>query len=415
VESVFHRLDDRDHEGAGARASAYTLGAVALLEIGLGAVLNGGYVPSPEGSAIARETEGWRALLSDAHYWGSAWLIVHSLLHLLFLTATGRYRNVSRSAWLGAVGIFGLAFLAQVTGNLLPFERHDVQTAVIEGAIAGRVPAVGDVASGVVLQGEQFDEKTLEAWHSAHVWLAVPFLGAALLCVFGWRSKLRRGGWPRWAWLGAVAAVGLLAALVGGPTGAPATKEDYGLFDARPSWYTWPMHGALNGFEALAHGFGWIGSALLPGFLGMALVLAPWIGKRWDAWARALVLVPLALFGILALTHGGAPAPMWGAQEVPDLASDEGREPDVEVDRDLAEKGFELAEQMCSPCHGKNLKGTADGPDISETHRRQTDADWYVRFLKDPASVKPATTMPSFAHLSDEQLRQIAEWLRMKK
>jgi cbb3-type cytochrome oxidase cytochrome c subunit len=36
---------------------------------------------------------------------------------------------------------------------------------------------------------------------------------------------------------------------------------------------------------------------------------------------------------------------------------------------------------------------------------------WHVHFLKEPAAVLPGTRMPSYRHLSEHELRTLAEYL----
>ncbi|RJQ20274.1 MAG: cytochrome c [Nitrospiraceae bacterium] len=65
----------------------------------------------------------------------------------------------------------------------------------------------------------------------------------------------------------------------------------------------------------------------------------------------------------------------------------------------------------CAACHQiAGLGGTA-GPDLTHTGSKQPDIDWHIRHLKDPASVVENSAMPAFAHLSDEEIRMLAEYL----
>lgn len=65
----------------------------------------------------------------------------------------------------------------------------------------------------------------------------------------------------------------------------------------------------------------------------------------------------------------------------------------------------------CSACHQIGGLGGTAGPDLTHIGLEKPDADWHIRHLKDPESVVPGSAMPAFAHLSDEDLRELAEYL----
>ena len=399
------------------RASAIALGVLVLVQLGLGFFLNTAYSPTPEvahKSVEALRDDQLRGFLQNFHYWGSAWLIVHSFLHVFLLLLTGAYLRVSKLGWIASVALFGLAFLMQVTGNLLPFDRHDVQTAVVEGGIAAGIPVLGEFSAKTVLQGDKFGPQTLSAWHSVHFWLLVPLVLAALVCLFGFGPGDKKRNAVSFFWLVPLIGVGVLSALLTAPYGPAATPTDYGSFDARASWYTLPMHGALNAFDSLSPGLGWIGTALLPGLLGTSLLLAPWIGRKWEWLARALPTLIVLAFGAFAVFYGGKPAPAWGLQDVPETKSTSGAGNATAIDEAKAAKGFELAKANCAGCHGAELKG-ATAPNLHEVFRKQSAAEWFIDFLIDPKSKKESSTMPSMRHLTDVQLVAIAEWLRKPK
>jgi cytochrome c oxidase cbb3-type subunit 2 len=59
-----------------------------------------------------------------------------------------------------------------------------------------------------------------------------------------------------------------------------------------------------------------------------------------------------------------------------------------------------------------NLIGTVRlGPDLTCVGDRQRDPDWFVRHLRDPQAVRRGSTMPSYAFLSEAELRALAAYL----
>ncbi|MBI5408824.1 MAG: cytochrome c [Nitrospirae bacterium] len=65
----------------------------------------------------------------------------------------------------------------------------------------------------------------------------------------------------------------------------------------------------------------------------------------------------------------------------------------------------------CSACHQIQGLGGAAGPELTHAGSKQPDAEWHVRHLKDPASTVKNSAMPDFAHLSNEELNALAEYL----
>jgi cytochrome c oxidase cbb3-type subunit 2 len=59
-----------------------------------------------------------------------------------------------------------------------------------------------------------------------------------------------------------------------------------------------------------------------------------------------------------------------------------------------------------------NLIGTIRlGPDLTCVGDRQKDATWQIRHLKNPEGVRPRSTMPHYAYLSNKELQALAEYL----
>jgi tetratricopeptide (TPR) repeat protein len=66
----------------------------------------------------------------------------------------------------------------------------------------------------------------------------------------------------------------------------------------------------------------------------------------------------------------------------------------------------------CGGCHAIRGVGGQTAPDLAGRARsRGRDMVWHVHFLKEPAAVLPGTRMPSYRHLSEHELRTLAEYL----
>jgi nitric oxide reductase subunit C len=77
-----------------------------------------------------------------------------------------------------------------------------------------------------------------------------------------------------------------------------------------------------------------------------------------------------------------------------------------------ASKGQVLFQQHnCNACHQIMGIGGTSGPDLSHVGTRRPDIEWHIRHLKKPGSVVPGSAMPEYSHLSDDDLRELAEFL----
>ena len=391
-------------------ASALALYLHFALQLVAGGLLATVYRADPahaHATATTLHTGIWH-VLQGFHYWGSAVLIFHSVLHLAAVTWAGWYRDQVR-AYLAAIALAGLSLAFQLTGNALPWDRHGVQTAGVEAAIATRVPVVGPSVSRLMMGGDEVGPSTLTVWWTAH-WLVLPVLlmGTLALGV----ALPRRSGW-RWPVVASAGLAFLLAIALSSPLGSASTPDDYGRFDAKPSWYTVPMHGLLVWGDRIVPGGGWIGAALVPALLGLTLLALPFAKKG----GKALLLGFGGLGLVAALTSGGEFASLMGTRDprvVPKatVAMVSAGNQDLA----LAAKGRTVfAAQGCDGCHGKDgLKGVG-GPTLKDTGREHPDADYYIRYVKNPQAVDKGSTMPAYPQLKADELRALAEFLRFPR
>ena len=391
-------------------ASALALYLHFALQLVAGALLATVYRATPEAAhatTATLHTGAWR-VLQAFHYWGSSVLIVQSALHLAAVTWAGWYRGPQVRAYLAALALAALSLGFQLSGNALPWDRHGVQTAAVEGAIAARVPLVGPSASRVVLGGEEVGPRTLATWWSAHR-LLLPLLSVGALALGAALPRRKGAKWP--LALPAGLALGLALAIAS-PFGSAATPADYGRFDAKPSWYTAPMHGLLVWGDRLVPGGGWVGAALVPGLFALALLALPFLKKG----GRAVLLAFGGLGAVAAVTGGGTFAPLIGTRDPRDATSGPAVAQKDAQDRPLAARGRTLfGAEGCEGCHGKDgLKGVG-GPSLKDVDREHPDADYYVRYVKNPQSVQRGSTMPAYPNLTTQELRAIAEFLRFPR
>lgn len=66
--------------------------------------------------------------------------------------------------------------------------------------------------------------------------------------------------------------------------------------------------------------------------------------------------------------------------------------------------------ENCIACHAIGGKGGGVGPNLSEVGRRRS-REYIVKQIKDPKSHNPNSAMPSFKHLSEQDIEALADYL----
>ena len=78
-------------------------------------------------------------------------------------------------------------------------------------------------------------------------------------------------------------------------------------------------------------------------------------------------------------------------------------------DAALATKGRALFKaQNCNGCHGEDgLKGQG-GPSLANLWKEHPDAEYTMRYVKNPQSIQKGSTMPAYGTLKEEELQALA-------
>lgn len=347
----------------------------------------------------------------DLHYAGTAVLILGSLALVVAMVAKARYAELSK-AWYGLLIVFLGSLGAQVTGNLLPWDRHDVQTVAVEASIATRTPVVGPTLSEQMLGGSEVGQSTLTRWFAVHQFvIPAALLGGCVLILMG-LGKRRH---PTWTFAAPTIAALALAVILKAPTGSGATATDAASFDALPGWYVWPMHGALRGAESISTSLGWLGFALLPGLCVAYLFLLPKLHARLgdEPLRKTGMGLGLTLLGC-GLIFAGPCAPITGNQDPSDYKPADQGLPTKPIDAALAARGKELFNSVgCRKCHV--IDGPGNGIRLDGVNRKYPNPQFYIDFLENPSRIKPGTTMPQFPNLKEEDRKALAEYLRQPR
>gem|GEM_PF-306416 len=175
--------------------------AAGLIVSGL--LLHGRYVPTVAGahsSVAALHEGGLIGWIARFHEWGTAlFLLVGGGLIGLIVFTSG-YKSPNEWRWWSLVALVAAVFGLQVTGHLLPFDRHGVQTAAIEAGVGGRIPFLGSTIREAMLQGAEVSGSTLEAWYLVHRWLLPLVVVAAVIS--GIVALARRRETKPMVWIG---------------------------------------------------------------------------------------------------------------------------------------------------------------------------------------------------------------------
>src|SRR5579862_8447885 len=271
---------DKEGLGAGIAVLSGAIRAQFLIAVLTGIVLAIGYSPqiATAHARVAAMHEGWIRPIQSLHYWVTAVLIVETVALVVAYLWSGRYTRRFGLPFDASLLLAISAFLFQVTGNLLPYDRHGVETAVIEIGIAARLPGLGPAVQRILQQGQEFGPDTLRFWYALHVSLVV-------LLALGFAMDLR--GKKQFASetingrvVAGICLIPFVLAFLRSPLGSVATAVDASTFADKPSWYTWPFHGLLGMFDHFHQGSGWIGAMLLPGLAVVFLLALPWLGMK---------------------------------------------------------------------------------------------------------------------------------------
>lgn len=416
-----HKFELTDRVENGLRAWSAALLLLAVFGIASGVILALSYEATLAGaraSVQALEQGAASRWLLAAHRWTSPVLILLSAAQVAAMLWIGAFRPPHHWRWLAAVAFLVGSILLQITGNLLPMDRHGVQTTVIEASILGSVPGAGPLLQSLVLAGQRFNQDTLRYWMIAHYALF------ALLLFQGtgyWKSLIERPRRPvkylSWTPI-PILFVAALALLFQAPLGRPATPADFNTFDTGPNWYTWPGHALLRFFDSISTGLGWVGAVLLPFLLLAGMLLLPLFGRALSlVWIRATTVGLAVVTLAVTLLYGGPPPPILSRQEpAPGQRIDAAPTPPSPIDETLAQRGKALfSKNGCMSCHSIDGSAKRTGPDLTRVYEKQPRPEWYMRFIKNPTSIKPNTTMPAFSELSEPELRALAEYLRRPK
>ena len=362
--------------------------------------------------------------IRSLHHYGSQWLTLFAFLHIVQLFVTETY-VASKTRWVTAILIFGLVMAAGGTGYSLPWDaRAFFSTRVAEGLMAG-LPFVGRNARLWLLGGNEISTLTLSRFFAIHVLVIPAFLttlvvirlfGSIVVPFFNVRSAIVVGV--------VFLALALWSLKHSAPLGPPVSEMSAEYLPRPGAQFLW----LYQTLKYIPGGVGSLAGVVLPGMVLLLLAVLPWLKSQRliggvILGAGVVVISLMTTVSYLSdrrdpktwtqLSKQAAqeeavrrepfkPTMITGASAAPDAAA--GNPPDMYI-------------KFCAQCHGASGEGGRQGPfrfpplvNVSTKPRRT--ADDIVSLLKDPTAYGLQPPMTSFAaKLTEEQIREIADWL----
>lgn len=385
-------------------------GTLALLS---GVVLAPVYQPNAARAHASTRAISDHPLLGfarDLHHWSSALLIVLGLLYLLTGLFRSAYRRPGHWLWIYSLGVFLSGMLLQITGHLLPYDVQAVRTAVVESGIAENAPLVGRMQAELIRAGSVVGEPTLRRWFIVHVTLLTLSLLVFMILAFRASRKLRLPIFRISSIAGPTVVIVALALLAHSPLGAAAGPNDMASFDVRPEWYVLPLHSLLG----LAQSWKlppFLGTMVAPAVALAIVALLPWITPQGrPRIGKVLASVgAVSLAGLFLMSIGNV-APPVGEQISGNLPGHLAQPPKLDASKvALGRQLFQA--QGCGDCHTVAGKGGRIGPDLTLEGDRRNDVSWHMEHLKEPRTVNPGSTMPSFRQLPSAELEALGQYM----
>ncbi|WP_457630749.1 cytochrome b [Oceanithermus sp.] len=269
-------------------------------------------LPAAYASVLYIDSLPFGAVLRSVHHWSASIMIAASFIHLLRILISGTYKRPREINWFLGLLLLVVAIVTSFTGYSLPYDAFSATATSIGYGIGTSMPYIGEWISQVIFGGEFPTVHSIPRVYSLHVlWfplLLMALLGMHMLVMVkqkhtqpAYAKKVAPGRilgvplMPQQAYMSTILFLLYLAVVFfiagsyiahpievfGPPTAAtPAVKPDwyliwiYGILQIIPG----DLKINLPGGAVMNSEF--IGSILIPGILGVAAVLLPFLDTR---------------------------------------------------------------------------------------------------------------------------------------
>jgi ubiquinol-cytochrome c reductase cytochrome b subunit len=383
------------------------------------------YIPSAHESyscVKAIQASAAEHYVRSLHSWGTDFMIVLVVLHLLRVFYEGAYKRPRELTWVsGVILLLGTVALA-FTGYLLPWDQEGYWAMTVGTAMAGYVPVIGDFLVQLLRDGVKVTGTTLTRFYSIHM-LILP--GIILLCFLPHIFFVLRQGmtstdelaeakqrgeditrksrpfYPdvtfRMALFILIIAVALfiLAGYFPKGLGDPADPLNKAHYTPKPAWYFFGVYQLLKYFPGELDVLAMVGLPLI-GIL--VLFFLPWIDRNPSRWPEkrpiALGLASVLVIGLGVLTYQGMNS---GPKE---LASKS-----VVIHPGFQKDILPIFQTYCTQCHPQY--GSYSGISKEVTPGNPTNSMLYDRLT---GKIQPL--MPPGQPLSKDQIQTFKNWIQ---
>jgi ubiquinol-cytochrome c reductase cytochrome b subunit len=400
----------------------YVFGSVTLfaflLQMVTGMFLMWSYAPTAdhayESVRYIQEEVPFGAFIRSLHHWGASLMMVGIGLHMLQVFLYGAYKRPREMMWLVGVVLFLITLAFGFSGYLLPWDQRAYWATQVGVNIVGTIPLIGDTLVRIIRGGETLGTMTLSRFFALHTvflpWLLMGLLVLHLIILRRvgpagpWdaarAAAIREPFWPKQVAMDAIAMFVAFAILVGLALAMPPGLADRAnpadtTFTPVPEWYFLFYYELLKYFRGR-----WeiVGTVVIPILFYVLLFLLPFLDRRPERrpFARPIVIGAGSLLLVIVFT--------FLTISLRAVASIPVTDPSVA-------RGKQLYQSLgCAACHRIHGEGEAVGPDLSTVGSRH-DAARLIQHLRDPDSVVRGSVMPSYASLTEAELRDLANYM----
>ncbi|MBX3425985.1 MAG: cytochrome b N-terminal domain-containing protein [Pirellulales bacterium] len=259
-------------------------------------------------------TGGW--LLRGVHHFMASAMVVLLALHFVQVVWDGAYRAPRELNFVLGVVLMLIVLGLALTGYLLPWDQKGYWATTVGTNLASQAPVVGPELRKLAIGGSDYGHQTLTRFFALHAGV-LPGAMAAFLALH--IALFRRHGihakqplksptamfWPDQVLKDAVAALGVLAAVLGltvyyGGAELTAPADPANPYDAaRPEWYFLFLFQFLKWFPGETEVWG---AFIIPGVVTAVLLAMPWIGRTRRGHVFNVALLCVLLGGAALLT-----------------------------------------------------------------------------------------------------------------